>query len=199
VRVITGSARGRKLVAPRGLAIRPTTDKVKGAIFSMLAAQALREEAAGTEDPFPYPAVLDLYAGTGALGIEALSRGSRHVDFVESDGRARSAVEENLRRTGLASRASIHATRAQTVVSTFRSPYDLILLDPPYDDPSAFTVLEILGESALVGEGTTVILEHARSRSVPARAGKLDLLRTRYHGTTAVSLYRAVGGSRNEE
>ena len=189
MRVITGIARGRKLIAPRGLAIRPTTDRVKAAIFSMLTAQAMREEA---EDVFPYRTVLDLYAGSGALGIEALSRGSEHADFVESDARARAAIEENLRRTGLTSRASILALRAQAAVSTFRTPYDLILADPPYDDRSTLAVLNILGESPMVGQETTVILEHARSQEVPASAGRLRLLRSRYHGTSAVSLYRAI-------
>src|SRR5687767_7923170 len=128
MRVIAGRAKGRALTAPKGLAVRPTTDKVKGAIFSMLDAVAFRRaEHVGREAASPFGRVLDLYAGTGALGIEALSRGATHVDFVETSAAARAAIVENLRRTGFAPMASIHAISAEAAVSTFRASYDLIL------------------------------------------------------------------------
>lgn len=190
MRVIAGSAKGRTLVAPKGLAVRPTTDKVKGAIFSMLQAEAFRRAEAGA---LPWRRVLDLYAGTGALGIEALSRGADHVDFVEMNARARAALSENLQRTGLASRASVHAMRAETAVSTFSVPCDLILLDPPYGDPGLPGLLEALGRSAILKEGALLVVEHARSTVLPARIGTMCLARTRYHGTTAISLYETCG------
>src|SRR5438874_12752325 len=98
MRVIAGSAKGRPLVAPKGLEVRPTTDKVKGAIFSMVDAIAFRR--ADDVGASPFGRVLDLFAGSGALGIEALSRGAEHVDFVEASAPARAAIVENLRRTG---------------------------------------------------------------------------------------------------
>lgn len=187
VRVIAGVAKGRSLVAPKGLALRPTTDLVKGAIFSMLEAEGFRRGANGR---FPFPRVLDLYAGTGALGIEALSRGAEHADFVEANARARAALRENLSRTGLAARASVHGLRAETAVSTFTVPYDLILLDPPYSDPGLPGVLAALGRAVILAEGALLVVEHGRSTDVPAVVGRLRLARTRHHGTTAISLYQ---------
>ncbi len=192
MRVIAGTAKGRLLIVPKGVELRPTTDKVKEAIFSMLTAEGMKrmDEEDGPDTDFPYPRVLDLYAGTGSLGIEALSRGAELVDFVESNRKARAAIEENLRRTGFTSQATVHALRAQGAVSTFKNPYDLILLDPPYDDASVPGVLEALGRAAILVPGGTVVLEHARSRDAGSRAGRLQHVRSRYYGTTAVSLYR---------
>jgi 16S rRNA (guanine966-N2)-methyltransferase len=190
MRVIAGEARGRALTAPKGLEVRPTTDKVKGAIFSMLAAQAFQRADQGHEGgAFPYPRVLDLFAGTGALGIEALSRGSQHADFVENNPRARTTIHENLRRTGLTDRATVHALAAAHAVSTFRTAYDLILLDPPYADPATPALLERLGQSSILAPGALLVLEHARAMAAPEMAGRLRLSRTRFHGDTAISLY----------
>jgi 16S rRNA (guanine(966)-N(2))-methyltransferase RsmD len=190
MRVIAGSAKGRPLIAPKGQVVRPTTDKVKGAIFSMLDAIALRRaEEEGGGGSFPFARVLDLYAGSGALGIEALSRGAQHVDFVELLPAARAAIAENLRRTGFADSAAIHAMDAATVASTIRASYDLILLDPPYNDPSLPALLESLGRSTNVAEGALVVLEHDRSVAAPSSVGQLRLWRTRYHGGTAISVF----------
>jgi 16S rRNA (guanine966-N2)-methyltransferase len=133
--------------------------------------------------------VLDLYAGTGALGIEALSRGADYCDFVESNPRARSLILENLRRTGFAGKASVHGLNAQAAVSTFHVAYDLILADPPYSDPAILALITAVGHSELIGARSFVILEHARSIDLPARAGRLHLVRSRYHGTSALTLY----------
>jgi 16S rRNA (guanine(966)-N(2))-methyltransferase RsmD len=192
VRVIAGTAKGRPLVAPKGTDIRPTTDKVKGAIFSMLVAEAFRRaEDAGQTEAFPYRRVLDLYAGSGALGIEALSRGAAHADFVEANPHVRTALRANLERTGLAARAAVHGFKAEIAVSTFTVPYDLILADPPYSDPTLPGLLEALGRSAILAEGALVVVEHARSTVLPLEAGALRLARTRHHGTTSISLYEA--------
>lgn len=187
MRVIAGSVKGRVLTAPRGLAIRPTTDKVKGAIFSMLDAEAFRR--AEHEEGEPFARVLDLYAGTGALGIEALSRGSAYCDFVESNARARAAIVENLRRTGLGPRGAVHGLRAEAAVSTFHAPYDLIVADPPYADSGLPTLLNNLGASGIIHERTLLVIEHTRSVELPANPGRLRLIRSRYHGTTAITLY----------
>jgi len=187
MRVIAGAAKGRTLFATRGVDIRPTADKVKGAIFSMLDAEAFRRAEHGDMDP---PArVLDLYAGTGGLGIEALSRGAEHCDFVESNARARAAIAGNLNRTGLESRGSVHGLRAESVSSTFRSVYDLILADPPYADSGLPVLLANLGTSGIIHERTLLVVEHLRSVELPTNPGRLHLLRSRYHGTTAITLY----------
>jgi len=191
MRVIAGAAKGRTLAAPKGLAIRPTTDKVKGAVFSMLDAAAFRRADGAYSPTFPFSRVLDLYSGTGALGIEALSRGAGHCDFVESNPKARALIVENLRRTGFTSKATVHGIIAELAVSTFYVAYDLILADPPYSDPAVLALIDALGESQIVGEGSLVVVEHARSMEVPSRAGRLHLARSRYHGTSAIALYEA--------
>ncbi|MGE3267322.1 MAG: RsmD family RNA methyltransferase [Chloroflexota bacterium] len=205
MRVIAGIARGRPLQAPDRSPTRPTGDKVKGAIFSMLDAEALKrgiEPLADDEEQegrfasaVAWPRVLELYAGSGALGIEALSRGATHADLVDSSADARRAIVENLKRTGLADRATVHALSSERAVSTFRGPYDLILLDPPYDDDGVWLVLEQVVRGGLVASGGVVICEHSRSTEPPAHIGDtattsgLQLLRTRRHGAASVSLY----------
>jgi 16S rRNA (guanine966-N2)-methyltransferase len=202
VRVISGSARGRPLRSVESRAVRPTTDMVKGAIFSMLEAEAFKRglaepgysgSAEGEEEigGFPWNRVLDLYAGSGALGIECLSRGARTVEFVESDARAREVIRDNLTRTGLAGRAQVHGLKAESAVSTLPGPYDLILLDPPYSDASSSSVFQQLCASDLVTASTFIVLEHPRDREVPPACGQLRLLKTRFHGRTGISMYAA--------
>lgn len=205
MRVIAGSARGRPLRAPERSPTRPTADKVKGAIFSMLDAEALRrgfEPDYGDETrdgrfaaAVAWPRVLELYAGSGALAIEALSRGAAHADLVESSADARRAIAANLAKTYLAGRATIHGLRVEAAVSTFAGPYDLILLDPPYDAEGVQQVVEQLAGRALVDSNGVVVWEHRTSLAPPERLGDpaggpgLRLLRTRRHGAAAVSLY----------
>jgi 16S rRNA (guanine966-N2)-methyltransferase len=197
MRVIAGSARGAPLKAPPDAEVRPTADKLKGAIFSMLEAEAYKREVLPPPDApdgamlagVAWPVVLDLYAGSGALGIEALSRGARWADFVEHDSAARQALRANLERTRLVERAAVHALTAGAAVSTWIRAYDLILLDPPYADPGVPALLEALGRSALVAPSGLVVLEHARSFAPPASAGRLTLYKTRHHGGSGVALY----------
>lgn len=207
MRVIAGSARGRSLQAPAHEGTRPTSDKVKGAIFSMLEAEAMRrgydpepddEERGGRfAAAVAWPRVLELYAGSGALAVEALSRGAAHADLVESSADARRAIAANLARTGLAERANVHGFASERAVSTLRGPYDLLLCDPPYDATGTLGVLEQVAGSRLLGPASVVVWEHSRTVEPPARIGgangtALQLLKTRRHGSAAISLY-AVG------
>lgn len=124
MRVISGSARGRKLVAPDGPATRPTPDRVREATFNAL----------GSLGAVTSAAVVDLFAGSGAMGIEALSRGAARVTFVDSDLRARQAIEANLTTCGLIGGADVVATPVERFVAGAQSRrWDLALLDPPYD------------------------------------------------------------------
>jgi 16S rRNA (guanine966-N2)-methyltransferase len=199
VRVIAGRARGMSLRVPRGSAIRPTADKLKGVIFSVLEAEAYKREVLLPPDApdgsllvgAAWPVVLDLYAGSGALGIEALSRGARWADFVERDAAARQALQANLEHTRLSAYAGVHGLRALAAVSTWTRAYDLILLDPPYNDPETPAVLAALGRSALVGPSSVVVVEHPREAVPPEATGRLVLNRTRYHGASGVSFYFA--------
>jgi 16S rRNA (guanine966-N2)-methyltransferase len=202
MRVIAGRARGVALRAPPGDEVRPTADKLKGAIFSMLEAEAFKRGVLVPPDApegamllsAAWPVVLDLFAGSGALGIEALSRGARRADFVEQGTAARKVLETNLARTRLAEFAGVYALSASQAVSTWSRTYDLILLDPPYADPMVLPLLDALGRSALVGPTSVVVLEHARGTVPPPNPGRLVLEKTRYHGGSGISLYFATPG-----
>lgn len=157
--------------------MRPTSDLVRGAIFDML-------DAAGVS----YDRVLDLYAGTGALGIEALSRGTGTADFVERDRRTAEVIRENLRLTGFEARGRVHVTPVERARARLRPPYTLILADPPYADDAAIEAIGAL-VTAVADARTVLALEHSKRREPPPRLGPLPLLRTRRHGDTTISVY----------
>ncbi len=196
MRVIAGIAKGHTLKGPKSDATRPTGDKVRGAIFAMLEA---RQSLAGVR-------VLDLYAGTGALGIEALSRGAAWCDFVEEDRTTCRIIAENLEHTRLAHQARVHNRTVAQVLAhpemltphSLNGPeYDIILLDPPYADPAAPTILDRLATSPLVGKNTLLVLEHSK-RTVPAETyGNLQLLKTKKHGDTCISGFHVPGSTGN--
>jgi 16S rRNA (guanine966-N2)-methyltransferase len=163
LRIVGGSAGGRRLVAPKGDA-RPTTDRVKEALFNVLGARVVGA------------AVLDLYAGSGALGIEALSRGAARTVFVDDDAAAVAAIRENLAASGFVADAQVTpATVAQFISRVASGPppseqqFDLVLLDPPYDTPTAEVegVLVALAASALLAPGARTVVERARSAGPP--------------------------------
>jgi len=122
MRVVAGSARGRKLASPKGTDTRPTSDRVRGAIFNILHSAGVLDGAS----------VLDLFAGTGALGIEALSRGADHAMFVDPDARAVELVKANLGTTGLGAYATVKRADWRQFLAGSTREYDLALLDPPY-------------------------------------------------------------------
>jgi 16S rRNA (guanine(966)-N(2))-methyltransferase RsmD len=184
MRVITGEARGHTLKGPASDATRPTSDKVRGAIFSMLASMVCLEGAR----------VLDLYAGTGALGIEALSRGAAHCDLVDHDRAACRVIGRNLEHTKLTHLAAVHCMAVERIAATpftRAAEYDIILVDPPYGDARVWPALEKLAAALPVTPDAVLVLEHSKRTAPPARLGPLELLRTRRYGDTCVSLYRA--------
>lgn len=180
MRVIGGSARGRRLKRPTG-GVRPTSDLLRGVIFDML-------DAMGAD----YSRVLDLYAGTGALGIEALSRGDGRCDFVEKDRAAAALVQENLALADLADRGRVHMLPVERAPERLQGPYTLILADPPYADSAALEAVRRVAESALPAAGAVLVLEHSKRQPPPETLGPLQLIRTRRHGDSVVSIYRQV-------
>jgi 16S rRNA (guanine966-N2)-methyltransferase len=184
MRVIGGSARGRTLKSPprpRASArpgARPTSDLIRGVIFDML--DAMRAD---------YARVLDVYAGTGALGIEALSRGDGTADFVEQDAALVATIEENLRRCGFSERARVLRTPAERAVRQLSGPYTLVLADPPYYDEGAPDVLQAIAVCDSVDRRTVFVVEHLRTVDPPEAMGTLPLRKSRVHGDTAVSIY----------
>jgi 16S rRNA (guanine(966)-N(2))-methyltransferase RsmD len=176
MRVIAGSLKGCRLEAPSWEGLRPTSDKLRETIFNILG-----ERVAGAR-------VLDVYAGTGALGIEALSRGAAHATFVERDRRAQALIARNLDRCGIAKGYAIIRDTVARALDRLRSEprFDIVLLDPPYDQA---VVGDLAAVGALVGGEAVVVLEHARKREPPARAGSLRLMRQVKSGDSALALY----------
>jgi 16S rRNA (guanine966-N2)-methyltransferase len=176
MRIIAGALKGRKLKEPDWAGLRPTSDRLRETLFNILAPD------------IDGAVVLDGYAGTGAVGIEALSRGAAHVTFVESDPRAVRLVESNLRHCGVDDRhAIIRARFADMARSEDVGRLDLIFLDPPY---GAATLDEALRASEpLAGDGTRVVIEHARRDAAPAAVGRLVRTRQVLSGDSALSFY----------
>ena len=183
-RVIAGTARGIRLAAP-GPGTRPIGDRVKQTLFAIL------------EPDLPGARVLDLFAGSGAGGIEALSRGAAHAVFVERDAAAVSIIGANLRATGLVDPARTTLRRADSVAfltaRTDDDPlFDVVLVDPPYADTGVRDrVLELLGSgSAPLAPGARVVVKHFWRDQPPARVGLLASERARRFGETALTFYR---------
>ncbi|MFQ5878861.1 MAG: 16S rRNA (guanine(966)-N(2))-methyltransferase RsmD [Dehalococcoidia bacterium] len=183
MRVIAGKAGGRSLKVPKGKGLRPTSDRVRSALYSIL-----------TSLGADLSRVLDLYAGTGALGIEALSRGAGWCDFVEQDAAACAAIRENLALTGLASSAKVYCLPARRACRHLQGPYTLVLADPPYSDQEALKTLSEVATSPLLGPGATLALEHFWRQEVLPQWGSLSLAVHRRYGDTALSIYQAAGG-----
>jgi 16S rRNA (guanine966-N2)-methyltransferase len=177
VRVIAGAFKGRRLATPGWTGLRPTSDKLRETLFNVLGG---RIEGAR---------VLDGFAGTGAVGIEALSRGAAAVTFVERDARAVALVRENLARCGVADRcAIIRADLRQAARGRLSDArFDVIVLDPPYDGRDVPGALD--AAAALVAPGGVLVLEHARRRPAPDTAGALARARDLAAGDSALAFY----------
>jgi 16S rRNA (guanine(966)-N(2))-methyltransferase RsmD len=185
LRIVGGSAGGRRLVAPKGGA-RPTTDRVKEALFNVLGGRVVGA------------AVLDLYAGSGALGIEALSRGAARAVFVDDDAAAVDAIRENLAAAGFVADAQVtRVTVAQYVAHPARGEsgsgqagFDLVLLDPPYDTPTTDVdaVLAALGASDLIASGGRVVVERARAAGPPSLPSTWETEFQRAYGDTLLMI-----------
>jgi 16S rRNA (guanine(966)-N(2))-methyltransferase RsmD len=179
MRVIAGTLKGRRLKPPTWAGLRPTSDKLRETLFNVLGARV-----AGAR-------VADGYAGTGAIGIEALSRGAAHVTFVESDRRAQALILDNLRACGIETGYTMVRSDVARAWSTLLAdpafvPFDLILLDPPYDQPAGET---LAGVDRLLAPDGWVVLEHARRSPAPDHTGRLARARDLRSGDSALAIY----------
>ncbi len=164
--------------------MRPTSDKVRGAVFNIL--------AGGDERRFAGARVLDLFAGTGALGIEALSRGAKSAVFLETDGRALDALRDNLRRTGFEGSARALRRDAERDLGDL-GRFDLVFVDPPYAlVPRSRAIASLPG---LLAPGGSAVVEHATDAEPPTPAGLAAVDRRRY-GSTGVTFYAREGADR---
>jgi 16S rRNA (guanine966-N2)-methyltransferase len=179
MRVITGTAKGQKLKFPTGTTTRPATDLVRGAIFSIL------ENAADG-----WSRVLDLFSGSGALGIEALSRGAGWVDFVESEPRCCGIIRQNLQTTGLAERAHVYCREVEKALSFLDKEYDIILMDPPYASARIDNIITQLAASRLVGPRTTVVVTHSSRRPLNPPYAGLNMVKEHRHGDSCIAIFR---------
>ena len=195
MRVISGIARGRTLRAASQS--RPTADLIKGAIFSMLEALAYKrgfepDEEGNLAAALAWPRVLDLFAGSGALGIEALSRGAQSADFVEQERDAARIIQANLRSTDLDERARVHQAPVEVALRKITGQVDLVFMDPPYEDIHALArAVELLAESTLLEPASVAVLEQSATADPPEEVGVLKLANTRRHGRTRITLYTA--------
>jgi len=180
VRVIAGLFRGRRLASVRGR-IRPTADKVREAIFNILGAAAVQEAR-----------VLDLFAGTGALGIEALSRGARSAVFVEEHPVALTVLRRNLETLDLMGRSrvqSLPVAAALKKLTARKEQFGLVFLDPPYGSGLALATLEALGPAALLLQPAWVVAECSRREILPEIINALERFEMRRYGDTQVAFY----------
>ncbi|MCD6453253.1 MAG: 16S rRNA (guanine(966)-N(2))-methyltransferase RsmD [Dehalococcoidales bacterium] len=180
MRVITGKAKGFHLKAPKDASItRPATDLVREAIFSIL------ENTAHN-----WTLVLDLFSGSGALGIEALSRGAGQVDFVERDRRCCDIIKQNLEKTEFSAQAYIHCCDVAKAISSLNKEYGIILIDPPYSNPSIGKLLTQLASSKLVGLDSVVVVTHSSRKPLQPAYATLNLTKERRHGDSCIAIYQ---------
>ena len=176
MRVITGFARGRRLVTLEGNDVRPTTDKVKEALFSIV-----QFELEGRR-------VLDLFAGSGQLGIEALSRGADSCVFVDSSKKAVEVVRQNLAATGLTRKASVIHGDSLRYLQTCRDRFDVAFLDPPYGTGMLQKALAVL--PPLMRPSGVIVCEAPKGEALPETAGGFSLWRTYHYSKVSLAVYR---------
>ncbi len=183
MRVIAGSAKGMKL-GPVPVGVRPVSDRAREGLFSSLTPEV------------PGARVLDLYAGTGAMGIEALSRGAAEAEFVERGAEAAAMIHANLDRTRLSDRATVHLSDVQRFLAGPRPErsFDLVLADPPYElgSPDLDSMLQDLSAGWLAGDGWTVVLTRGVKSSTPVIPVHWAVARQLRYGDSLVTLYREV-------
>ncbi len=180
MRIIAGEARGVRLAAPTGKDVRPTLDRVREAFFSIVG------------PTLPGSRFLDLFAGTGANGLEALSRGAAHAGFVESDAASRKLITENIARTKLGDRARIHAVALPAGLSRLihEEPFQIIYADPPHRFTDYAALFDAIHASGLLADGGVIVLEHATRTAVAETMGTYRRVREAKYGESTLSFFR---------
>lgn len=178
MRIIAGEFKGAAFKTPRGYRTRPTSALVKKSLFSML------ENLKDMDSQF-----LDLYAGSGALGFEALSRGAKGVDFVEQNERASVLIKKNLAGLGFSDRARVYKSPVRKAITFLDKNYDIIFLDPPYSSKELTSVLDSLSQAKIADKGTILAIPHSSRTELESAYGLFHLHRQRRHGDTTVSIY----------
>ena len=183
MRVITGKARGVQLKTPEGLQTRPTTDRVKEAMFSII------------HFDIPGARVLDLFGGTGQLGIEALSRGAKSAVFVDGSEKACSLIRENLKRARLEGEGRVVRSDYLDYLKRCRETFDIILLDPPYAEVFLENALKCISEIDILQTGGIIVAERPLGKELPWEFEGFERSRDYKYGKTMLTIYRKVGRS----
>ena len=179
LRVSAGSVKGHRLLGTLSVQARPTTERVKAAIFNIL-----------SERVYFGQRILDLYAGSGSLGIEALSLGADWTDFVEKNSRQCSVIEENLTRTGFQEKSKVYCGDAEKLVEVLSGPNSLVLLDPPYKMNGLMDVVRKISRSPiLISESSFVVVGHSRHVELPEQVEGLTLQSHRQYGDNVVDFF----------
>ncbi|MDI3339852.1 MAG: RsmD family RNA methyltransferase [Sphaerobacter sp.] len=181
MRIIAGTMKGHQLKVPRSRRTRPMSQRIREALFMVLSTLGVQPRR-----------VLDLYAGSGGIGIEALSRGAEWCDFVEQNPAACAVIRDNLASTRFADRAAVHQTTVQAYLARPLEPYDLVIMDPPYADPHIVEMMRRVAQSRAVRVGTVLALGHWPRLELPEQIGPLRRLRQRCHGDSCFSIYEVV-------
>ena len=179
MRIIAGKAKGHQIKVPKGTVIRPATDLVRGAIFSIL--------EYSTSD---WSRVLDLFSGSGALGIEALSRGAGWVDFVDREPRCCDIIRQNLEKTKLVTQSHVYCCSVAKAISFLDKEYNIVIMDPPYSDSSIGRVIARLATSRLVGTDSVLVVTHSPRLQLDSSYPPLSLVKERRHGDSSIAIYR---------
>ena len=177
MRIVAGEFKGRKLAVPRDDSVRPTAEKVREAVFSML------------QNEIPDAVVLDLFAGTGSLGLEALSRGARRAYFVDRDRQSIALVRSNVKACGAEERSVILCSDYGSAIGRIHDRAHIVFLDPPYKAGLMEDCLSRLASSELLPEGGLIVAEHGREEILPDDLSCLHRIRDRKYGKVRVSVY----------
>lgn len=178
MRVTGGTARGTPLRSPTTQGVRPTTDRVRLALFNILAPQGLE----GVR-------VVDVFAGTGSLGIEALSRGAAHVIFIERDHRQAQDIRTNLEAARLAERATVLTLDAERAVERLDGPFAYVLMDPPYSAPFPQALAARIADRGLLADDAMLVVGHSSRVAPPDHCGSMHLSADRRYGDSALAFY----------
>ena len=179
MRITGGVAKGQQLKLPKGQLVRPTTDRTREAVFSILATLVSHLSRC-----------LDLYAGTGALGIEALSRNTEWVDFVDQQPQCCAIIKQNLEAIGFLQKAHVYCCSAAKALTFLGDKYDIVFVDPPYSDKSVGSMVAQLASSRLVTSESMVVVSHASRFPLQHSYNGLSLIKERRYGDTCISIYQ---------
>ena len=190
MRVIAGEFRGRRLDRIEGMDIRPTSDKVKEALFSILG------------DTIIDSVFLDLFGGTGGIGIEALSRGAKHVVFIDANIKSIKVLKGNLDNLNIKDNAEVFHTDYTTAIGKlykFKKQFDIIFIDPPYRAGMAQNALEAIDKNPILTQTGLIVVEHDSGEDMPQSIGRLNKYRIKKYGNTTLAFYSASNQTQQKE